>query len=411
LRKVLIAVLGLAVFAMAAIFAGPVSSGGLALLRASPLPAADHALPADYRPLHKGSIDLGTGLYIRQNEDLVVDGTPALILRRTYLSGYRVSRQFGIGATHPGEESLIGDVERLQWVALVEANGARINFRRTSEGTSIRNAMYVHDETATEWQGARLGWTGFNWALRKRHGSLALYQGCGGRRKHCSIIQDRDPHGHTIHYRRDGPGRLLRMESEADRWIAFEYDEADRVIRAYDSTKREVRYAYDAPGRLARVTTSDGIVHRYTYTDLDELATIEEPGTSIENVYQDGRVIRQVNRYPDREPYIFDFTYEMKDGRLAATHTRRSDGTWTRYTWDDARRSTSEIQGWDGLEPAVFTYERDPATRAMTALTLTCPDRRGLPLRHSSVVRDGNEEAVKENLLRTHCFWNTRRRP
>lgn len=406
----LISVAGLSVLATAAILAGPVSSGGVFLLRASPLPAADHPLPAGYRPLHKGFVDLGTGLYIRENEDLVVDGTPALILRRTYLSGYRVSREFGIGITHNGEESLAGDRERFQWVGLFLARGTRINFKRVSPGTSILNAAYVHDESATEWLGARLGWTGFNWALRKRDGSLALYQGCGGRRKNCSIIQDRDPHGHTIHYRRDGPGRLLRMESEADRWIAFEYDEADRVIRAYDSTKREVRYTYDTPGRLARVTTSDGIVHRYTYTDLDELATIEEPDTSIENVYQNGRVIRQVNRFADGEPYIFDFTYTVQGGRLVATGTQRSDGTWTRYTWDDSARSTSETFGREGFEPAAFTYERDPTTRGITALTLTCPDRQGRPLRHSSVVRDGNEEAVKRNLLQTHCYWNTWRR-
>jgi YD repeat-containing protein len=113
-----------------------------------------------------------------------------------------------------------------------------------------------------------------------------------------------------------------------------------------------------------------------------------------------------VNRFADRDAYIFDFTYQFANGRLVATDTRRSDGTWTRYTWNEARRSTSETMGRDGVEPAAFTYERDPTTRAITALTLTCPDRTGLPLRHSGVVRDGNEEWVKQNLLQTHCFWN-----
>lgn len=408
----LIAVVGVTVFVMTMVFAGPASSGGLFLLRASPaVPAEDHQLPAGYKPLHKGGVDLGTGLYIRENEDLLVDGTPPLVLRRTYLSGYRVSREFGIGTTHTGEESLIGDVERFQWAALVLARGTRINFRRVSSGTSVWNAVYVHDESAREWLGARLGWTGLSWALRKRDGSLATYQGCGGRRKNCAIIQDRDSHGHTIHYRRDRSGTLERMESGSDRWIAFENDESGRVIRAHDSTTREVRYTYDARGRLARVTTSDGIVHRYTYTDLDELATIEEPGTSIENVYRDGRVVRQVNRFPDREPYTFDFSYTVEGGRLVATGTRRSDGSWAHYTWDANARSTSEIIGQDGLEPAVFTYQRDPTTGGITALRLTCPDRQGRPLRHSSVARDGNEEAVKRNLLQTHCFWNSWRKP
>ena len=41
----------------------------------------------------------------------------------------------------------------------------------------------------------------------------------------------------------------------------------------------------------------------------------------------------------------------------------------------------------------------------MTALTLTCPDRRGQPLKHTSIVSDGNEDAIKRDLLQTHCSW------
>ena len=109
---------------------------------------------------HKGSVDLGTGLYIRENEDLVVAGSPALILRRTYLSGYRVSTQFGIGTTHTGEQYLHGDGHRFQWASLILASGTSVNFRRVSRGTSFYNAMYEHRETSSEWEGARLGWAG-----------------------------------------------------------------------------------------------------------------------------------------------------------------------------------------------------------------------------------------------------------
>jgi hypothetical protein len=33
---------------------------------------------------------------------------------------------------------------------------------------------------------------------------------------------------------------------------------------------------------------------RYTYTDLDEMATIVEPDTDIENSYEGGRCVKQV---------------------------------------------------------------------------------------------------------------------
>jgi hypothetical protein len=154
------------------------------------------------------------------------------------------------------------------------------------------------------------------------------------------------------------------------------------------------------------VSASDGTVHQYTHTERDELATIDEPGTSIENIYDaNGRVVRQVNRYPDEDPYIFDFKYRLENQNVVQTDTVRSDGTWSTYTFDASRYTTSEVRGSKGFEPAVFTFERDPRTNAITALSLTCPDRTGRPLRHSSIVRDGNEEWIKWDLLQTHCSW------
>ena len=172
------------------------------------------------------------------------------------------------------------------------------------------------------------------------------------------------------------------MDDGGRRWIRFEYDSNNRVTRADDSTGRAVRYQYDGRGRMAQATASDGAVRRYSYTDRDELATIEEPGTSIENAYENGRCIRQVNRYPDTEPYIFTFTYVVENDAILRTHTKESDGTWTEYTWGPDRY----------------------------ALTLPCPDRLGKPLRHSSLVAPGREAWLKWDLMRTYCSWNTRGR-
>jgi YD repeat-containing protein len=46
-----------------------------------------------------------------------------------------------------------------------------------------------------------------------------------------------------------------------------------------------------------------GAIRRYTYTPQDQMATIVEPGTDIENFYDaNGRCIRQINRYPEAGP-------------------------------------------------------------------------------------------------------------
>ena len=406
MRKILFAILGCFILFAAVLVGGPVSSGAVLLLLPSLQRPVPHDLPDDYVPLHKGGADMSTGTYVRENEDLVVRGTPALILRRTYIAGYRVSKQFGIGASHDGERYLHGDGQRFQWVELIHANGSRIAFRRTSPGTSFLNAMYRHWATPSEWQGARLGWTGGSWAARRRDGTLERFQACGPNGpKTCSIVEWRDPDGHTIHYQRDPAGRLLRMIADS-RWIAFDYDAADRIVRAHASTGAAVHYGYDARGRLARASASDGTVRRYTYTERDELATVDEPDATLENFYDaNGRCVRQINRFRDgSEPLTFVFAYELEDGAVVRTTSSRSEGSWTAYTWGAGRYSTSETRGVGGVQLVAFTYERDPATNAIASLTLTCPDRRGRPLKHTSLVRD-SVDRVKWDLLQTHCSF------
>jgi YD repeat-containing protein len=412
LRKILFGTVAFCLLVVAALFAGPVTSGALLLLLPARQQATDHDVPESYPPLHKGHVNLDTGLYIRENEDLVVGGTPRLTLQRTYLSSYRASKELGVGTTHAGEWYVIGDGKQFKWAALVRPGVSRVTFERTSSGTSLFNAMFEHRTTPGEWQGARLGWTGIDWALRQLDGSLSRFRPCGPDKKSvCSIVQQRDADGHVIDYRRDAAGRLSRMETASNRWIAFDYDEKSRIVRAHDSTKREVRYAYDERGRLTGVTSSDGLVHRYTYTDRDEMATISEPGTDIENTYdQNGRCIRRVNRHSNgSEPFVFDFTYQVEGSSVVRTDTRRSDGTWTQYTFGTGGFTTSESWGRTGSEPASFIYERDPTTNAVRALSLTCPDRSGRALRHSSLVKPGQEEWIKENLVTTHCSWTGHR--
>jgi YD repeat-containing protein len=410
LRKLILASAVICCFGLVAvIFAGPVTSGAMLLMLPGDTPRAEHDLPSSYEPLHKGHVGLATGLYIRENEDLVVRNTPPLVLRRTYLSGYRVSKEFGIGTTHRGELYLHGDGQKFQWAHLVLAHGTPIPFNRTSPGTSHSNAVYAHRSSDEEWDGAQIGWTGLNWVLRRPDSGVSYFLPCGpGIRRSCSISQERDADGHVIHYRRDNAGRLLKMEAESG-WIAFEYDEKGRIVRANDSTGAEVRYAYDARGRLSKAA-SGAKVYQYTYTDRDELKTMTEPGKFTENWYdENGRVIRQENRWGNAAtPFTFAFTYHLAGTAVVKVDTKESNGSWSQYTFDKDRATTSETQG-RGSESATFTYERDPATNAVTSLTLTCPDRTGRPLRHSSLVRNNNEDWIKRDLMETRCSLSTRR--
>lgn len=409
-RRLLVVVPSFAAVLFLAIWGGPIVSGAIRLIAPTGIPPHPHDLPDSYTPRHKGGIDLGTGLYTREDEDLVVPGTPGLILRRTYLSRDRKSRHFGVGTTHNGELYLIGDPVRFQWVELILANGGRIRFERTSWGTSYLNAVFEHHETPTKWLGARLGWVGSAWALRLRDGTVMQFMACSPLIKSvCALIEERDPDGHTVSYRRDRSGRLLRIEAAPDRWIAFEYDAKNRIARASDSRQHAVRYEYDDRGRLSLVTANNGEQRRYEYTDLDEMATIAEPDTTIENTYEDGRCVRQVNRWPDEsQPYTFRFAYTLTDHRITQTDTTASDGTWTRYRFNGSGYPVLEAWGEEGRQPTSFEYERQAITNRVTSITLTCPDRGGTLIRRSSRVGKADEDSVKLDLLRTNCSSESR---
>ncbi len=407
MKTLLRLIAGCALLLASALFVGPVWSGALLLLLPAQQRPAPHDLPENYRPVHKGHVSLDIGRYFRANEDIVIHGTPALVLRRSYASGDRVAREFGVGTTQAAAWYLIGDGRRFQWSELIRPGEASVRFVRTSPGTAFFNAMYQNRDADDEWRGARLGWTGTDWALRRADGTLARFRPCGpGNSGPCSIVSLRDADGHVIKYRRNDTGRLDRMQTGDDRWIAFDYDEHDRVVRAYASTQRDVGYEYDARGRLALVKSGGLVTHRYTYTDLDEMATIVEPGTDIENSYHDGRCVKQVNRFGDGSPpYILNFDYTLDGTRISQTHSRHSDGTWEHYSFNQAGFTTSETKGAVGQEPASFIFQRDPTTNAVVSLDLTCPDRTGRPLRHSSLVAPGREEWIKWDLVRTHCSW------
>jgi YD repeat-containing protein len=407
LKKLLVALVLTALTLVAGVFGGAVSSGAMLLMLPGAGPGRHQDLSESYRPIHKGYVDQSTGFYTRENDDLVVRSTPPLILRRTYRSGYRVSRQFGIGTTHPGEVWLRGDGQKFQWAELVLASGHRMPFHRTSPGTSFFNAMYLHRSPRGEWDGARLGWTGLDWVMRLPDGGVSHFLPCARPETYCSITQERDADGHVIRYVRDPNRRLQKMMAE-DGWIAFDYDNHDRIVRAYASTTDEVRYHYDERGRLSLAVSKSGL-YRYAYTTRDELETMTEPGKVTINTFDsDGRVIHQVTAF-DGDPVMYTFTFKYKvDGdRVTQSKSERWDGSRSLYEYNEDLYVIAETQSAGGSE-VTFSYERDPQTNAVSSLRLTCPDRTGRPLGHFSIVR-GNEEWIKRDLMQSRCSFKTRR--
>ena len=369
----------------------------------STIPAAVSHRP--WRPLHKGGADLSTGVYVREDDDLVVNTKLPIVLRRTYNSGDAVSRQFGLDATHPGEWWIYGDGDRrIPWGDLILATGGRIHFTRISPGDTQTGAVLRHDSTPTEFNGALLSWTGSLWEMQFRDGSVASFLDCQKDQEVCSLVERRDPDDHRIAYVRDQSGLLLKMESEGQS-IAFDYDDRKRIVRAYDTSQREVSYAYDDRGRLVRATGSDGIVRTYEYNDRNNLVRVREPGRIVQNWFDDaGRWMKQVvkDSEQDDDPYMATARYVVEGASIIEADFDEGDGL-TVYRYNTRHYEVSETLDADGPAPIVFAYNLDPVSNVSNGVTMTCRGPSG-SITRAVPLASARDDGAKDALIREICL-------
>ena len=383
----------------AMIWGGPLSSGALFLLLPAPVQAGPADLPFSYRPVHKGHVDLATGLYIREDDDFIVSESPAFVWRRAYLSRDRVARQLGIGTMHNADSYLIGDLASLKKVELITETGSRIVFDRTSRGSSYANAMFVHTGTLTGYFGARLGWTGQSWALRFAGGELAIFSACDTPEVPCALLSERDRQGKVVRFHRDARGVLRSIEAGTEP-LRFEYDEQRRIVRAVQGA-HEAIYSYDDRGRLVRSTVS-GVTRSFHYGSRDEMTRIDEPKRTVENTYDDNlRVIRQVLRRPGRPDNVHSFAYTVYGKAVVETAVTWPNGSRTTHRWNENRRQDLEIYEGSGESPIMVQYARADGVFA-GSLTISCT-KDGRPVSETVEIWPWEESRVKHEVIERIC--------
>ena len=360
------------------------------------------AYHAPWRPKHQGGADLSTGYYLREDDDLVIDTPMPIVLRRTHNSADTISRQFGVGAMHPGEIWIHGDSDpRIPWGELILATGARIRFARISSGDTREDAVLRHDSTPTEYSGALLRWTGALWEMRFTDGATASFPDCPRDPAVCSLVERRDADGHRIAYVRDRAGTLLRMESEGQS-IGFEYDLHKRIVRAYDTLHREVRYTYDDRGRLTRAAATGGDVRSYGYDEHDRLNEVREPGRIVQNWYDaDGRWARQIVRDSDQDPdpYVATARYLVEGGSIVESDFDEGRGHRVRR-YNAQHYTVSDTLAAGTPYAVVLSYLRD-GSNTVTGVTLSCAGRDGPVTR--SVPLESASDPARHALLPESC--------
>ena len=395
-----------ATLTIALVFGGPVMSGAFFFAARAPRPSTPHPLSPDYRPVHQGHIDLSTGLYFREDEDLVLPGTPPFVLRRTYRTEDTQSRAFGVGASEPGEWYLYGDGDKFQWAELILEDGGRVHFDRISRGHGYATAVYQTWSASAQFYGARLGWAGLDWVLTLPDGSYGRFRGCGPAGTVCTITMWRDSDGHVTRFSRDAAGLLRRIDA-GDQWIALDYDPDRRVSGARDGAGHTMAYSYDHRGRLRQAKASDGTTREYDYDDADRLTRIEDPDRIIENVYDEhGLCVRQrvtARGRRDDDPYLFEASYVTEADRIVRVDVRESGEPPVREQFTSRGSIASETYNPDTDSPTTVSYDYDPESHFLSSVTVTCKGRGRWKVSHSMAATAGEREDVKAQLLAEWC--------
>jgi YD repeat-containing protein len=410
-RTTLIALIAATTLVLASGYAGSFASGAMALARLAPGARSVPPLGAGYQPLHKGHIDMATGLYEREDEDMVLRDAPSFILRRIYRTRDGQSRAFGVGASDSGDWYLIGDGSTFQWAELILEDGARIHYDRVTSGTSVLNARFEHWSTPTAFYGSQLAWHGSDWIIRERNGTLLTFLSCSPQHGQCALSSIRQRDGLTIRFRRDDTGRLTRIDA-GRQWIDFEYGDRGRIAQARDQAGHAVAYTYDLRGRLRQSLDTDGTKRTYEYDDHDRLIRIEEPGRIVENRYDGADMcVWQRVRFPadpahgllsEDEPYVFTAAYTMEDGRVRYTDTSETNAPPHRTAFNARGYVASETWDVDTGHAKTITYERNSATGLLMGMTLTCAGGRWHTSRTVSAT-PATEEQAEQELLATPC--------
>ena len=309
-------------------------------------------------------VNLGTGLFVYQEVDLVLSDVLPISLARTYRQKDSIVRSFGKGTTNPYDIYVAGNTAN--YGQIVMPDGSLIRFDKIPN-----TGFYEHTATPTRFYKAtmrQITGVGPNgaWEVKLTDGSIyqfgikVLWGDIFG--PHSSItglsaVQDR--YGNRLTITRDSSFRMTRVTSPNGRWIDFSYsDTSKRIAQATDNIGRTLSYIYDANGRLWKVTDAKGGITEYTYDSSDRMLTIKDPRSIVflTNEYDaNGRVIRQTQA----DAGVYQFAYAL-DGSGKVTQTDVTDprGFIRRTTFNSSGYKLTDTFAFGRPEQQTYTFER-----------------------------------------------------
>jgi RHS repeat-associated protein len=338
--------------------------------------------PAQNAPRPNGArvgdpVDPSTGLLVDEAVDLTVDDIVPIEIKRTYQQGDVDTRAFGVGTNFdyglfPWSPGQIGNFD-FQQFDLVQPDGSKIHYSRTSPGNDYAGAIFKADPTPTRYDGSTVAWNGDGWDVKLRDGTVYVLG------DESPVQEIRDKFGNTTTITRataapgtDGKVRLngavTQITSPNGRWVKFSYDQANppKITSIEDSIGRKVGYTYDTGNRLSTVTDTRGGVTRYAWEN-GLLKGITDPrGTEyLVNTYDANKRVK-TQKGPDGGLITFDYV----TSGTAVTETTMTDpeGNKRRFTFNAQGQVLTDTKayGTSLAQTTTTTYDTSGVRRAAT---------------------------------------------
>ena len=326
--------------------------------------------PEDCQECKDGDpVDLGTGLFVYNQTDLVIQDVIPLALTRTYRPRDTVSRPFGIGTSHPYEIFLVGDFNTYAFIELILPDGGHIRYERLFPGINF-DTQFEHTATPGAFYKSILAWNGGGWNLTLRNGTVYNFPDSDGMigPRFAAMTGMHDRNGNSLILTRNN-GNLTKITSPNGRWIDFTYDASNRITQARDNIARTVNYTYDASGRLATVTDANGGVTQYTYDTSNRMTKVTDPkGVAfLTNTYDtNSRVTKQTQA--DSTTYLYSYTIGA-NGKISQTDVTDPRGNVRRVTFNTTGAVMTDTFPVGKPEQQTITYTRQANTDQLLSMT------------------------------------------
>jgi len=288
-------------------------------------------------------VDLGTGIFTVEKNDLVLSARIPISIQRTYRSDDTRSGFFGIGWNLGIYESRLtsnGDT-----VVLTMPDQNTFQFRPSGPGQWTSTESILLGAVITQLPGE------FDFQIRYKDGIIHTYTRIIGFANTAGLSAITDRNGNTVTITRESPapgvfGLITQITEPTGRSYALNYDGVGRITSVSDPIARQVLYTYDAEGRLETVTDLAGGVTRYAYDAQHRITSITDPRsiTFLTNEYDaQGRVIRQTQA----DGGIWQFAYALVGPSLTETRVTDPRGNITTHRFNTTGQplSTTDALG------------------------------------------------------------------